>query len=378
MKEKNYTKSIYYILLIICAVIAACILKTTSSVVLPLTIALLLALIFYPLIKKGHERFHIPWILCVFIILGITIIVVAILSNLLTTSLKTIISAYPKYEARFSTVYQQLAGIFNLPFEQEQSIFENMWQSLDIRNAIQNMALSLSSSIIGFGKTTLLIVLFVVFLLIELQYIHNKTDAALTGETRTKVVHVFRTIISDVSNYMSIKFIISLLTGILVALGCAIIKLDFPIIWGFIAFLANFIPTFGSIASSVFTIGFALLQFYPSWGQVIFTAVLMISVNMILGNIVEPRWEGKDLGLSPFIILVSLSLWGWMWGFVGMILAVPLTVSFKIVCENIPFLNPIAIFLGNYKSTFKKHEENEENINIEEKTKNSEDSNKAK
>lgn len=73
----------------------------------------------------------------------------------------------------------------------------------------------------------------------------------------------------------------------------------------------------------------------------------MLAVNFILGNIIEPRWEGSDLGISPFLILVSLSLWGWLWGFIGMILAVPILVIIKIICENIQILNPIGVLLGN-------------------------------
>ena len=145
---------------------------------------------------------------------------------------------------------------------------------------------------------------------------------------------------------MSIKFIISLITGIIIFVAAFAIGLDFPIVWGFLAFVMNFIPTFGSIASCGLTIIFSILQFYPDFSRVIIIALVLVLTNMILGNIVEPRWEGADLGLSPFIILVSLSFWGWMWGFLGMILAVPLTVIVKIICENVDILKPIAIIIG--------------------------------
>jgi predicted PurR-regulated permease PerM len=147
--------------------------------------------------------------------------------------------------------------------------------------------------------------------------------------------------------FISIKFFISLTTGLVVFLGTLVIGLDFPIIWGFIAFLLNFIPTFGSIISSVITVLFSVLQFFPHITPMILTALLVISVNTFLGNFLEPRIEGEHLDLSPFIILVCLSMWGWMWGFPGMIVAVPITVSIKIICENVSFLHPVAILLGN-------------------------------
>ena len=86
--------------------------------------------------------------------------------------------------------------------------------------------------------------------------------------------------------------------------------MDFPIIWGFLAFILNFIPNFGSIISWLVTTMFALLQFYPQWGYAIYVAAAVLATNMVLGNIVEPRWAGSDLGISPFIILVGLSLCG--------------------------------------------------------------------
>ena len=104
--------------------------------------------------------------------------------------------------------------------------------------------------------------------------------------------------------------------------------------------------TFGSIISTLLTSIFALLQFYPHYGKVIFIFLFMIAVNFILGQLLEPRIEGERLGLSPFAILVSLALWGYIWGFIGMILAVPMTVIIKIFCENIPYLNIVATILG--------------------------------
>ena len=154
-------------------------------------------------------------------------------------------------------------------------------------------------------------------------------------------------IVSQVVRYLSIKFFISLGTGILVYFGTLIIGLNFPIVWAFIAFVMNFIPTFGSIISVGVTTIFSLMQFYPEWGKIIFVFIFMLSTNFLLGNIIEPKIEGDNLDLSIFVIIVCILFWGWLWGFTGMILAVPLTVIIKIICENIEFLHPIAIFLSN-------------------------------
>ena len=126
-----------------------------------------------------------------------------------------------------------------------------------------------------------------------------------------------------------------------------IIGLDFPIVWGFLAFIMNFIPIFGSVISVGLTTIFSLIQFYPSWGKTLFILIFMTTINIVIGNIIEPRIEGKNLGISPVAILISLSIWGYIWGFTGMLLAVPLTVIIKIICENLEYTKSFAIILGN-------------------------------
>lgn len=346
-KQTNYARSIFFLLLFICFIIACVVLKVTAPVMIPLTIAVLLSFVFYPMLKTMKTKMHLPWGIGITFILLIVSIAIFTVGNLLVSSVKTVISVYPKYETRFTGLYELFCTTFKIPFDTQSSLFTNLWNSLNVRNAVQNFAFSLSSHVLSFSKTLLTIILLSVFLLLEMRSLKRKTELAFEGDIPGKIRRIFANTINEVTRYISIKFIISLMTGVLVALGSLVIHLDFPIIWGFIAFILNFIPNFGSIISGVVTVLFALIEFYPSWGQVVYTTCLMLSVNMVLGNVIEPRWEGTDLGLSPFIILVSLALWGWMWGFVGMILAVPIMVIVKISCENVSFLTPVAVLLGN-------------------------------
>jgi predicted PurR-regulated permease PerM len=101
----------------------------------------------------------------------------------------------------------------------------------------------------------------------------------------------------------------------------------------------------------------ALLQFFPNWANIIYVAVLMISIQMVLGNILDPRMQGVQLNLSPFVILVSLSLWGFIWGVAGMFLAVPITSVIQILCANVQSLKPVAVMIGSGKSYRKMLEE---------------------
>jgi predicted PurR-regulated permease PerM len=91
------------------------------------------------------------------------------------------------------------------------------------------------------------------------------------------------------------------------------------------------------------------IQFYPSWGRIVVVIIAMNAVQMVVGNFLDPKLSGEHLNLSPFIILVSLVFWGWLWGIIGLFLAVPLTVIIKIICENIPYLKPVSIFMESGK-----------------------------
>ena len=362
MEENHYSKKIYLLLLFITFVLIGALCKLLSSVILPVVITVLLTFSFYPPIKKLNEKLHFPWILSVLIILLLFVGFLLGMSTLLVKGLSSIVIELPKYEDRFISIFNVIADNFNLSYDFEQSLFNNLWAIDKVRDELQKIIFYLSSGIFSGGKTFLMIFLLLIFLLIEINSLKTRIINHLGPKPQFDLIKIIRQIISDVSHYLSIKFFISLATGILVYLFSLFIGLNFPIIWGFTAFILNFIPTFGSIFSTLITTLFALLQFYPSYGKVIFVFIYMILINMTLGNVLEPRIEGKQLGLSPFFILVSLSLFGWLWGFIGMIIAVPLTVLMKIVCENIPDLKMIAIILGEnreskinlFKNKFKK------------------------
>lgn len=354
MLEEKYQKSILYILLFFAVIVASFIMKELSSVFLPIIISILLAIVFYPVITKLHTKLKFPWVLAALLIVVLLLAGIGSISSLLTKSLGTIFSEYPKYEIRLMSIFEKIAFHLNLEFDKGKSFIENLWGILQVRDFIQKAAVNLSSGIVSSVKSVLVFLLMLAFLLIELGSFSEKINIAFEGVSRGAILNISSQIIFDVTRYLSIKFFISLATGILVYAGVAIVGLDFPIVWGFFAFVMNFIPTFGSIISIVITFLFALLQFYPEWGKIIYVVILLISVNFVLGNIIEPRIEGRHLGLSPFAILISLSIWGWIWGFIGMILAVPMTVIIKIVCQNIPELRRIAIFLSNNPEETKK------------------------
>jgi len=348
----NSGRANFFLVAFIALVLAGGVLKNTASVVLPFIIAILLAFILDPLVR-ALQNLHIPRSVSIFIvILGIggSLYLAGLI---LFSSGRTILSQYPRYEKRFLEIYSWIAGLLGLPYDAHQSFIDNIWGQLGLRNQIRNYTLSFTNSFLAFLKNMVMVLLFVVFLLLESAHLEEKITLAFENRFSGKIKSIVEAIVTQVSRYLTIKFFVSLATGILVALGLALLKVDFWLIWGIISFILNFIPTIGSLAAGAGVTLFALLQFWPHGWPILGAFLVMLLVNFIIGNILEPQIQGDNLGLSPFVVLVSLLAWGWLWGFAGLVLAVPMTVIVKIVCEHIPLLEPVAILIGSYKDILK-------------------------
>ena len=159
---------------------------------------------------------------------------------------------------------------------------------------------------------------------------------------------------SQISHYLSLQFLISFTTGSIVWGALTVIGVDFAATWGALAFFLNFIPTIGSILASIPPILIAFIQYYPSVWPGIITLVAITTIQLVIGNGVAPKVMGDRLNLSPVVVLLSLLFWGWLWGVVGALLAIPITAAIKIVCENFSELRPISVMMGSGKAY--KHE----------------------
>lgn len=181
-----------------------------------------------------------------------------------------------------------------------------------------------------------------IFLLAELEAVYLKIKVL---EKSVPTLNTYLgTIGHNMRHYLSIKTLTSLATGILVGGSLAIIGVDYPILWGLIAFLLNFIPTIGSIVAAIPAVLFSILQlgFPATW----WTIAIYVFSNVVIGSILEPRIMGKGMGLSTFVVFLSLIFWGLMFGIVGMFLSVPITMTIKIILESFPKTKWLAVMLG--------------------------------
>jgi AI-2 transport protein TqsA len=347
-------RAIFSLLLLICCILVGAVLKLGSKVFLPFTMAILLAFIMYPLIKF-FEKWRIPRILSILLIVIMIIAGFYIFGMVLYQTGSNIKFKYYFYEIRIFEIYKNIAHLLEIPIDESQSFWQNVWGQQGIRTWVQQFSYSFSKIFLGFLSSAGLVILFMVFILLEASYFKEKLETAFKKHSE-RINKMGHDLMSQVTRYLTAKFFFSLANGILFFTAFRLIGLDFALGWSVIQFVMNFIPTLGSIVTGVGISLFALIQFWPNPVPIILVIAVILAIN-IIGSILDPKVIGEHVGISPFVVLVSLGIWSWLWGFAGMVLAVPMTVIIRIICENIPILEPISILIGSRKSVLAKKAE---------------------
>jgi predicted PurR-regulated permease PerM len=190
-------------------------------------------------------------------------------------------------------------------------------------------------------STSVLVVMTMTFMLLEATGFPAKLKVAFgnTGHDFSRLIHMAK----DVQRYIRIKTGISLAAGVAIGAWTAILGLDFPLLWGLLMFVLNFIPTIGSLIATLLPVLLAVVQFGPGRAGVVLVG--FVTINTLLGNVLEPAMMGRGLGLSTLVVVVSLIFWGFVWGPAGMLLSVPLTMIIKIALENTQDYRTVAALL---------------------------------
>ncbi|OPL16790.1 MAG: hypothetical protein AVO39_00505 [delta proteobacterium MLS_D] len=325
------------------------VLKAAQSVILPLVIAWLLTFVIGPVINvMTKHKIPLPIaVLCVIILLfGIGYIAVVFLHG----RVFAIMAEFPKYEERFGQLLEELSGFAHLKY--------NPLADFDWAKTIRDLLVRLSGSLFSILVNLVLIIIFLVFLLLGKPYAHYKIGRALSDDQAERITRIIASISSEISRYLSVQVLISFITGVLVWLALSVIGVDFAVTWGALAFVLNFIPNIGSIIATVPPVLLALVQYYPGIWPAVVTLVVLVTIQMAIGNFVAPKVFGDRLNLSPVVVLLSLLFWGWLWGIVGALLSIPIASSIKIICENIEELRPISVMMGSGRRYWQESQEN--------------------
>ena len=318
------------------AIIIAAGIKVAAGLIVPFLMAAFISMVAATPIFWLQKKKIPTWLA----ISGVTASVVTVLVGfgaVAAQSANSFLTRLPYYRERLATgLLDPIATI-----TPSSEIYEQLLSYFDPEMAL-NLAGRIISSLSDVLSNSFLILLTVIFILAEATSFPKKLETILRNPTTS--MPYFREFAKNVNQYLAIKTIVSMLTAVIITIGLMVIGVDFPVLWGILAFFLNFIPTIGSIIAAVPAVLLALLQL----GQLeaITTAMLYLTINIIIGNALEPRFMAKGLGLSALVVFLSLIFWGWMLGPVGMLLSVPLTIIAKLALEANPSTTRVANILG--------------------------------
>ncbi len=316
--------------------------KYAAPLLVPFLLSVFIAVISFPLMsflqQKGLPKglsLTLVMLLVIFIGIGLAFLIGSSISDFSQSSLE--------YQQRITAEWSEVIKWLN---DHGISVAESIKEIADPAAAV-----GLVSSILkGFGSVlsnSFLIGLTVIFILSETAGITQKsvrlndTDSEPLQTDGQVFSQVF---IDKLRSYMSMKTIISMVTGVLIAVAMWLIGVDYPVLWGVLAFMLNFVPNIGSIIAAVPAVILTLVQL--GFTSALLVAAVFVVVNVIIGSIIEPKYMGKGLGLSTLVVFVSLVFWGWVLGPVGMLLSVPLTITVKLALDSKPETQWLGHLLG--------------------------------
>jgi AI-2 transport protein TqsA len=365
MKTISSDSASRFFIAVIGIVVIAITLRELSHIFIPFVIAFFLFFVFNPL-NLFLEKNKIPLSLITLIDLFITIAVLYVVSKVVVDSFLGFADSLPEYVEKLSLVVRETAlsaGISDPYFAD--FTFESIIEKINY----SNLAGGVFSSTISLFGSILFVIFFFVFVLfgekgvyetIKKRYVISKikpeikkikkklVDEVDTSENDSAIEHqlkiekeerekklenTFKAITDQIQKYIITKILVNAGAGVLVGFGLYLFGVDYPVVWGLFTFLFNFIPTIGSAFALILPVLFTILQF-DSLGITIGVILFMITVQTVSFNLVEPIIMGRRLNLNPLVILLSVLIWGWIWGIIGMLMSVPLTAVINIIFTN--------------------------------------------
>jgi predicted PurR-regulated permease PerM len=313
------------------------VLRLAKPVFFPFFLAIFFYFILSPVLAV-LVRLKIPKPAAVFLIIITAFFLFYLLGVLFYNSGRAFAASLPDYAQRMNSVFSSIAEKFHLSrFNWDPWL----WSKTLDAGKVANFFLRSMNQVFSFFSTFILIFVFLVFMLSGRGKLKAKVERAFIHQRATKINQIIDKIDRQVQKYLIIKTGISLLSGTLTMVVLLAFGVDFAVLFGFLTFLLNFIPTLGSITS----IGLASIIAAFQFGRVLpalWILLILVGLDVVISSVLEPKLMGQGLGLSPLVVLFSLFFWGWLWGIPGMILAVPLMAVIKIVCANVPALIPVA------------------------------------
>jgi len=312
--------------------------SAAKAILVPFLLAAFIAIIsaapLFWLQRKGLSA----WLALLIVILGVLFIGL-LMAGMVGSSVKGFSRDLPVYGAKLK---QQTASITG--WVEKLGVDTSGLSLTEIFDpgAAMKLVAALLNSLGNVLADGFLILMTVIFILLEASSFPAKLRTVLGGPESSLVR--FDDFVSNVKHYMAIKTLVSLATGILVAIWLTVIGVDYPLLWGLLAFALNYVPNIGSIIAAVPAVLLAMIQL--GLIRSLLAAAGYFGINLLMGNVIEPRFMGRGLGLSTLVVFLSLLFWGWILGPVGMLLSVPLTITAKIALDSRDDTRWVAVLLG--------------------------------
>jgi len=343
-KTQQSMQPFYWLLGSAALVIVIAGMQLARSLVVPMLIAAFIAVICTPALQWLQRKGLPGWLAIVIVFLGVSIVVLAVVA-IMTGSIASFISNSDKYTTSLIAEKDKITQwLVSLPWPEEfDHDIPSMMNGIFNPKVLVGFTTSVLLSLTNAFSNAFLVLLTVLFILVEAAGFPRKLLALSQGNS--SILDQATKIREAIAHYVSLKTAVSLLTGVLVGILVSTLGIDFPFLWAMLAFFFNYIPNIGSIIAAVPAVILALVQ--HDLTTALLAALGYAVINIVIGNVVEPRMMGKGLGLSTLVVFISLVFWGWLLGPVGMLLSVPLTMIVKIVMEGFDETRWLSVLLGS-------------------------------
>ena len=331
-------KTTQILMAIIASILVVAALKATKAISMPLTFAFFITILVHPLQQRLERR--LPRWLSLILVLLLLGGIVGIAVGALSLSEEIIEPKVPQYLDRLQQIWETAKAWasergFDLP---------QFGSSSNGTSQLTQQALGGVRSLLSIISLSVLTISLLVLLLLEVAQYRQKVQQAFSSQTSDRLINAVGNTSQKLRRYLWVMTLTSLLTGVLTIVWCFIVGVDIAFVWGIIAFILNYIPTLGSIIAILPPTLLALL--FNGVGRAIATLIGLVAIQLVMGNFVDPKVQGKSLQLSPFVALFSIAFWGWVWGIPGAILGVPMTVSIVLFSQEFKATQGVAILLG--------------------------------
>lgn len=348
--ELTELKWIRILLTVIAIPILVIILRTLKSIFIPLVFAVFISFVFAPLNKILRDRKIPVWVVMI-ANLAIIFILMAASVAILGEAANSLMEGFPRYQNDLAERLQDIVNYMESAAESLNLAMSN-YSQIDVVSLLAPGSFSISKTVSNVMATTMdivwnfiLIMIFLVFIVGSDGNLVDKLGKVLSKSEQKRTSRTILNIQTQIQRYLLTKTVISLMTAVVGMVLMLFLGVDFILVCGILLFVLNFIPNIGSIIASGIPIIISFLQ-YGLGVRTIAFGTLIIATQMLFGNVLEPKIQGQRLNLSPLMVLISLIFWGWVWGIVGMIMAVPITSAINIVLIQIDERNLVSAIIS--------------------------------